>query len=141
MNEIIPGMIICGTFALIFGGLLIFFAYLRYMRYKETIELADKGLVHPRYENNGKSTLRWGIALTGLGIALCLGLYPFGWLTSSGQFPLNFGPWMIIGLIPTFFGLSLIVIYMVTREKDSDLPADQGSFLDETPLAEPEEID
>jgi hypothetical protein len=29
-------------------------------------------------------------------------------------FPLNFGPWMIIGLVPTFFGLALIVTYVFT---------------------------
>ena len=136
MNEIVPGLFIFCTFSMIFGGTLGFFAYLRYMRYKETIELADKGLVHPRYERNGKSTLRWGIAITGLGIALCLGLYPFGWLAASGQFPLNFGPWMLVGLVPAFFGLSLIVIYLVTRERGSDLSADQVSIIDEAPLDE-----
>lgn len=127
MNDIVPGLIICGTFILTFVGLLGFYAYLRYMRYKETIVLAEKGLVHPRYVGNGKGALRWGIAITGLGIALCLGLYPFGWLTSNGQFPLNFGPWMLVGLIPTFFGLSLIIVYFVTRERNSDLSANQAS--------------
>ena len=123
MNDVVPGVIICGSIILIFGGMLVFFAYLRYMRYRETIELANKGLVHPRYqhyEGNGKGTLRWGIAITGLGLALCLGLYPFGWLVATNEFPLNFGPWMMIGLIPTFFGLSLIVIYLVTREKEDN---------------------
>lgn len=144
MNDVVPGIIICGSIILIFGGMLVFFAYLRYMRYRETIELAEKGLVHPRYqhsESNGKSTLRWGIAITGLGLALCLGLYPFGWLTAAGQFPLNFGPWMLIGLIPTFFGLSLIVIYLVTRDKEGDHKVEVDQVAYEAPLAEMEEVE
>lgn len=142
MNDVIPGIIICGSIILIFGGLLGFFAYLRYMRYRETIELAEKGLLHPRYqryESNGKGALRWGIAITGLGLALCLGLYPFGWLAAPGEFPLNFGPWMLIGLIPTFFGLSLVVIYMVTRDKNSDQTGDQEQVYSESLSAEMEE--
>jgi hypothetical protein len=141
MNDIIPGIVICGSIILIFGGLLGFFAYLRYLRYRETIELADKGLVHPRYqryESNGKGALRWGIAITGLGLALCLGLYPFGWLAAPGEFPLNFGPWMLIGLIPTFFGLSLVVIYLVTREKEDDQMDEIGHEVYKAPLAERE---
>lgn len=144
MNDVVPGVIICGSIILIFGGMLVFFAYLRYMRYRETIELANKGLVHPRYqhyEGNGKGTLRWGIAITGLGLALCLGLYPFGWLVAPSQFPLNFGPWMMIGLIPTFFGLSLIVIYLVTREKEDDQMDEINQEVYETPLADREDVE
>jgi hypothetical protein len=100
---------------LVFFG---FFAFLRYMRYKETITLAEKGLVHPGYGPNGKGTLRWGIAFTGLGIALCMGLYPIGWAFGS-SFPLHFGPWMLAGLIPAFFGLSLVAIYYLTSDKKS----------------------
>jgi hypothetical protein len=70
-----------------------------------------------------------------------LGLYPFGWLAASGQFPLNFGPWMLVGLIPTFFGLSLIVIYLVTRDRDPDQSVDQAPVVSETPLVEAEQIE
>jgi len=118
MEEII-GILgsLCGM-VLFFGLFLSFFAYLRYLRYKEVITLAEKGLVHPRDTDNGRGTLRWGIATTGLGVALCLGLYPLGWVTARGQFPLNFGPWMLVGLLPTFFGLSLVVIYLLTRRDE-----------------------
>ena len=117
MNEIfyVVSSIGCVFIAavLVFFG---FFAYLRYMRYKETITLAEKGLVHPGYGSNGKGALRWGIAFTGLGIALCMGLYPIGFAVRS-SFPLHFGPWMLAGLIPAFFGLSLVAIYYLTSEK------------------------
>jgi len=100
---------------LVFFG---FFAYLRYMRYKETISLAEKGLVHPGYGANGKGTLRWGIAFAALGLALCLGLYPIGWAVGS-DFPLHFGPWMLVGLIPAFFGVALAAIYYLTMDKSA----------------------
>jgi hypothetical protein len=109
-----------GTLSLIVFG---FFAYLRHLRYKETIALAEKGLLRPERRANGKGTLRWGIVITALGIALCLGLYPFGWLAAPGEFPLNFGPWMVFGLVPTFFGLALVLIYYLTsREGREEVP-------------------
>jgi hypothetical protein len=100
-----------GTMLLIIFG---FFALLRYLRYRETLVLAEKGLVHAHYENNGKGTLAWGIVITALGIALCLGLYPLGFVGIGSRFPLYFGPWMLVGLIPTFFGLALVLIYFIT---------------------------
>lgn len=122
MFDLLNGPILpcCGTLALIaviFG----FVAFMRYMSYRETLALAEKGLVHPERmrQNGGKGILRWGIIITALGLALCVGLYPLGWLFESGpgnmSFPLGFGPWMLFGLVPTFFGLALILIYVLTR--------------------------
>lgn len=123
MNETVT--IVCGS-TLFFGTMLLivfgFFAYLRYLRYKETLALAEKGLLRPVDGGNGKGTLRWGIVITALGAALCLGLYPFGWLMDNNVFPLNFGPWMLFGLIPTFFGLALIFIYLVTSRRRPEEP-------------------
>jgi hypothetical protein len=107
----------CGT-VMFFGVFLAFFAYIRYLRYREIITLAEKGLVHPRYAANGKGTLYWGFVIASVGIALCLGLYPLGWVIAGGTFPLNFGPWMLVGLIPTFFGLALMAIYYLSHRED-----------------------
>jgi hypothetical protein len=127
-----PALFLCvssiGVFAiflLIFG----FAAYLRYMRYKETLALAEKGLVRPQNNGNGKGALRWGIVITALGVAMCIGLYPFGWLAGGTSFPLNFGPWMVIGLIPTFFGLALILIYVATSKNGSPESAEETIML------------
>ena len=114
-------LVICGS-TLFFGTMLLiifgFFGVMRYLRYKETLALAEKGLLRPVRDASGKGTLRWGIVITALGVALCLGLYPIGWMSGGGGFPLNFGPWMLFGLVPTFFGLALIFIYYLTnREK------------------------
>jgi hypothetical protein len=112
-------MVFGTLFAIVFG----FFAYLRYLRYKEVTRLAEKGLMYPQYDANGKGSLRWGSVITFLGIALCMGLYPIGWIASPGQFPLNFGPWMLVGLIPAFFGLALVVIYVITSRDKPANPA------------------
>lgn len=123
MAEVI---VIIGSFLIVFG----FAAFVRYLKYKETIALAERGLIRPeRGPRSGKETLRWGVIITAVGLALCLGLYPLGFLNSFGsRFPLYFGPWMLLGLIPTFFGLGLILIYVLTSE---DKPPGSGSARDE----------
>jgi hypothetical protein len=102
-------------FVILFG----FILALRYLSYRETLALAEKGLVRPdRARGDNKGALRWGILIPALGAALCLGLWPLGFAFggSRGGFPLGFGPWMLLGLVPTFFGLALILIYVLTRE-------------------------
>ncbi len=44
MNDIIPCLGVVAVFAIIFG----FLAFMRYMSYKETIALAEKGTDAPR---------------------------------------------------------------------------------------------
>lgn len=118
MNEAFA--IACGStlfFGVLLGIIFGFFAYMRYLRYKETLALAEKGLLRPVENGSGKGTLRWGIVITALGAAMCLGLYPLGWIGGGSSFPLNFGPWMLFGLVPTFFGLALVLIYALTSKK------------------------
>lgn len=86
----------------------------RYLSYRETLALAEKGLARPERERDGKDTLRWGIIIAALGLALTLGLYPLG-MHYRTTYPLGFGPWMLLGLVPLFFGLALILIYVLTR--------------------------
>jgi hypothetical protein len=105
-----------------FAFFVILFAFIllmRYLNYKETLSLAEKGLVRPQGEaRNGKSNLKTGILLASVGLALILGMLPLGAVTS---FPLGFGPWMILGLLPLFIGLGMVLIHVVTREpKDKD---------------------
>jgi hypothetical protein len=109
--EIIP---CCGTlafFVVLFG----FIVVMRYLGYRETMALAEKGLVRPP-RSDGKDTLRWGIVIAALGLALCVGLYPIGFVTGDA-FPFGLGPWLLAGFIPMFFGLALVLIYVLTREE------------------------
>ena len=103
------------AFLIVFG----FIGFVRYLRYKEVLTLAEKGLVYPERRRNGKDTLRWGILIAALGLALIIGLAPVVWRA-------NLWPVMLVGLLPTFFGLALVLVYVVTREEEpeNDIPAE-----------------
>ena len=127
MGKVVIPCASLGFFIILFG----FIALIRYLGYRETLALAEKGLVRPdRTRGNGKDTLRWGIAITSVGMALCVGLLPIGFLTNS-RFP--FGPWMLGGLIPTFFGLGLVLIYVLTREEKPKEEGGHAEKIDEPP--------
>jgi hypothetical protein len=123
MNDFIPCAGGLGFVALIFA----FILALRYMVYRETLALAEKGLVRPRRNggSKGKGALIWGILITAVGLALILGLWPLGFAFGGGDYPLGFGPWMLAGLAPTFFGVALILIHVLTREEKKP-PDDEG---------------
>jgi uncharacterized membrane protein len=127
----------CLVVLVVLGVPFLFAAYVRRLKHKETMAMVEKGLLKPsNLEGNGKATLRWGIVVTALGLALCLGLYPLGfWF--GGNFPLNFGPWMLMGLLPLFFGLALIVIYLVTLDKENGKKDSDQAFLN--PVSESDE--
>lgn len=120
-------LIVCtgtvGFFVVLFSFILL----MRYLSYRETLALAEKGLVRPaRSGGSERGILIWGVVITAVGLALTLGLWPIG-LSGSGPwtYPLGFGPWMLVGLTPLFFGLALVLIYVLTRgdEKKTEPPA------------------
>jgi hypothetical protein len=130
------------------------FAFARYLRYKETIALAERGLLRPERKRSGRDTLRWGIIITMVGLGLLCGLWPLGFMTSSSAvvgegpapntvdnedavddgpvlepdigesdsspLPFGLGPWMVLGSLPFFFGLSLIIIYWINKREDAE---------------------
>lgn len=111
-SDLVPCISIVSVLLVIFG----FLAFLRYMNYRETIALAEKGLTRPE-PKTGKAMLRWGIIITALGIALSVGLYPLGF-AAGYDYPLHLGPWMLGGFVPLFLGLSLILSHFL-NQKDS----------------------
>ena len=111
MNDIFPCLGIVGSLTVIFG----FLAFLRYMNYKETIALAEKGLTPPEPKSN-KTLLRWGIVITALGFALTIGLYTIGF-DSPNNYPLHLGPWMLGGFVPLFLGIGLILLHVLTEKE------------------------
>ena len=110
MNDIFPCLGVVGSLAIIFG----FLAFLRYMNYKETITLAEKGLSRPE-SNSNKRLLHWGIVVTAVGFALTIGLYTIGF-ASGDVYPLHLGPWMLGGFVPLFLGIGLILIHYLTEK-------------------------
>ena len=111
MTDIFPCLGIVGSLAVIFG----FLAFLRYMNYKETLALAEKGLTKPA-SKPGKGLLRWGIIVTAIGLALTIGLYTFGF-DSGENYPLQLGPWMLGGFVPLFLGIGLILVHYLTEKE------------------------
>jgi len=113
MDSLIPCFGGLGFVFLVFA----FILAMRFMSYQETLKLAEKGLVRPARSSggNGKGALIWGIIITAVGLATTIGLFPLGFMIGSNA-PLGFGPWMLAGLVPMFFGIALILIYVLTRE-------------------------
>ena len=111
MNDIFPCLGIVGSLTVIFG----FLAFLRYMNYRETLALAEKGLTKPEAKS-GKGLLRWGIVITSLGLALTIGLYLIGF-ASAENYPLHLGPWMLGGFVPLFLGLGLVLLHYLTERE------------------------
>jgi len=124
MNDLIPCV---GGIAFVFLTFA-FIIVMRYLSYQETMRLAEKGLVKPiRQNGSGKTALIWGIILTAIGLAITIGLWPLGTMIRSNA-PFGFGPWMLIGLLPTFFGLALVLVHVLTREsRKNDLPPKDDS--------------
>ena len=111
-EVVIPGVVVALIFFIIFG----FATLMRYFRYKETVALAEKGLLRESRRHKSRNTLRTGVVVTAVGLALSCGLMPVGLLITdpgvSERLPLGFfGPWMIVGLLPIFVGLGLIVVH------------------------------
>lgn len=112
LADFVPGISIVSILLLIFG----FLAFMRYMSYKETIALAERGLSKPESKSSSKGMLRWGIMITALGLALTLGLYIIGFNAAS-NYPLRLGPWMLGGLVPLFLGLGLVLLHYLTEKE------------------------
>ncbi|HUG34748.1 MAG TPA: DUF6249 domain-containing protein [Anaerolineales bacterium] len=111
MDGLIPCLGIAAILIIIFG----FLAFLRYMSYKETLALAEKGLTKPDSKSS-RGFLRWGILVTAIGLALTIGLYTLGF-DSAQNYPLRLGPWMLGGFVPLFLGLGLILIHNLTDKE------------------------
>ena len=120
VEVLAPAFAVCMLFSVIFG----FLAYTRYLRYKETIALAERGLLRPSRRSRGRMslTLRWGIVIFITGIGLSIGLLILD--TDA----------VIAGLISVFFGLSLIVVHFVSRgEEEEDVAETAVSDNDPIP--------
>lgn len=83
---------------------------LRYLGYRERMAMIEKGIAPPccyehRGEGDRRASLRRGITVAMVGLALTLGLVTLG-----------VGPWLLGGLIPLFVGLSILIGYYLTPE-------------------------
>ncbi len=111
ISDFVPAISITSILIIILG----FAAFMRYINYKETIALAEKGLTRPEQKGN-KGLLRWGIVIAAIGLAFTIGLYPIGF-SSGDEFPLHLGPWMLGGFVPLFLGLGLVLLHYLTEKE------------------------
>jgi hypothetical protein len=101
----------------------------RVLRHRERMQAISKGLLEPDQaaRDRGSDSLRWGIVIASIGLALTLGLWPLGLTSLTLTYPLGVGPWMLIGFIPFFLGLGLVIVHLVSRptepKRETDLPA------------------
>ena len=130
MTDAVEALAIGLALTMIFSVPFAFFAFIRYLRYKETIALAERGLLREQENKNGRGTLRWGIVLAFMGFALFLGLLPLGAFMGAETV---LGPWLLLGCLPMFFGMSLIVIYGVSRN-DNQSSTPTGGDPTEDPI-------
>jgi hypothetical protein len=117
----IPVAIVVATFGTI--------VLIRWFKHREILAMVEKGTLPPQYVGaprrwRGRILMGWGIALAMLGLALVIGLWPLGfvWMGGENPYPLHFGPWMLIGLIPLFIGLALLIMWFLTRKEDASAP-------------------
>ena len=125
MEELAACVVPSAFLVAIFGTIVL----VRWFKHRETMALVEKGLLPEQYArymstSRGRGLLGWGIALVMLGLALMIGLWPIGFTRAGVEnpYPLNFGPWMLVGLIPLFIGLALLIIYFLTRKEETPAP-------------------
>jgi hypothetical protein len=128
MEELAVCVVPSAFLVAIFGTIVL----VRWFKHREILAMVEKGLLPAQYAQymnasrgrGGRGLLGWGIALVMLGLALMIGLWPIGFTRAGAEnpYPLNFGPWMLGGLIPLFIGLALLITYFLTRKEETLAP-------------------
>ncbi len=133
MEELAVCVVPSAFLVAIFGTIVL----VRWFKHREILAMVEKGLLPAQYAQymnasrgrGGRGLLGWGIALTMLGLALMIGLWPIGFTRAGVEnpYPLGFGPWMLTGLIPLFIGLALLITYFLTRNNEKTLQPEVAS--------------
>lgn len=116
MEDVFGILAVGFSLTLIFSVVLGFVAFFRWLRYKETVELARQGLIRPPSRSRVGKASTPGVIITAIGLALTCGL------STIGLQPWNelLGPWLLGGLIPLFIGIGLLLLgYMNGQERVS----------------------
>lgn len=115
-------------FLCIFG----FLAFMRFIQYRETIELARQGIHGKEQEqrNYRRNYRTFGLVTIAIGVALTLALLPV--VISAG---LASGPILLVGLIPLTIGVALL--YLERLERDDPLLFEKGDEEDEDTAVPP----
>jgi len=112
LEFIIPASVTIFLFALFFSTL----AWVRWLRYREIVALADRGIT-PREDLPGTASLRWGMVLTAVGIVMTLAMFPLS-MDSFPRAPLGLSPILLAGLLPLAIGIALVWHYRLFAQRE-----------------------
>lgn len=90
---------------ILFIGLFGFLIATSYLKYRRDMAMIEKG-IDPRGTGSGPSRMERALTLTGIGLALTIGLLFTG-----------LGPQLLGGLIPLFIGLSRLLAILLEQEQ------------------------
>ena len=99
-----------------------FAAFLTYMyfntRHRERMALIesgrDAGIFNKPPTKAGSSSLKWGLVLTMIGLALGIGIFTD--VTMDNE-----GPMITIPLVFTFAGIGFLIFYKIIKDQDDDI--------------------
>lgn len=123
MNDALEAFSVALGTAIVFSVPFAFLTIWRFLRYRENVALAKEGLMPERQRRRRGNLLRWGMVIMVMGFGLFLGLWPLGPIIDpemAARVPLGLGPWMLIGILPIFFGLSLIILHGINDHLESE---------------------
>lgn len=145
--AILPILVICfGIFAF-FIFLLAFLLLMRYINYRENVNMAEKGISPQQKPKRNRGFLITGWIMTILGLVVFVFLWLIGFIGFMGfsdelYYPLGLGPWVLLGLIPLLFGLLLLLVYVIlTPRKSKDAGAHPITIEETSPIEEPHTSD
>lgn len=119
LELVIPAVTIGFIFLVIFG----FFAFMRYMRYKETIALAERGLLRPEGKRRKRNALQWGIMILTVSGGLSCSLIALAFFTDEGGLAALA---LLVGIVPASFGLGLILSDRFIRPRLEEREQDEN---------------
>lgn len=128
----IPAVTVSTIFIVIFG----FLAFMRYMRYKETVALAERGLLRSDrsrrngFRPTGRRLFNIGVVLLSVGIGFFCTLIPTALIMDTGE-PAFMG--IILGVLPASVGSALLIIDRVSN-KNRPLFENEEEYDEEEPI-------
>ena len=128
MNAILI-VLACLAILVFFALLLGFLLLIRYFNYREKTSSAQQDIAAEKKPRRNAGLLIWGWLVTILSLLAVLSFWAFGafFLGEGVNYPLGMGPWMLLGLVPLFFGLCLLLLYVLLAPRPTKTPPETNA--------------